>query len=187
MPKRLLKKLHELAISRPETAVFFFDEGRFGLQSTVGRYWGQKGVRPVIAMQTGYKSFYMYSAFNPADGYDVSLFLPLVNTAMMNVFLEAMQDALGGRDCILVLDQAGWHKSQALCVPENIELVYLPAYSPELNPVERLWRWLKRHSLRNQFHLNLESAMAAVQKGYQQTTREFLMSLCRCQYLLHYQ
>ena len=136
-------------------------------------------------MHTGYESFYMYSAVSPATGEDVSLFLPWVNTAMMNVFLEAMRGSLSGRKCILVLDQATWHSSQGLCVPENIELVHLPAYSPELNPVERLWQWLKRHSLRNQFHLNLESAMDAVQKCYQQTTRSFLMSLCRCKYLLH--
>ena len=82
-------------------------------------------------------------------------------------------------------DQAGWHNSQDLRVPKNIELVYLPAYSPELNPVERLWQWLKRHSLRNQFHANLESVINATQKCFQQTTRHFLMSLCRCQYLLH--
>jgi len=127
----------------------------------------------------------MYSAVSPATGEDVSLFLPWANTAMMNVFLETMQETLNGRDCLLVLDQAGWHSSQGLLVPKNIELVYLPPYSPELNPVERLWQWLKRHSLRNRFHINLESVMDAVQACFQQTTRHFLMSLCRCRYLLH--
>ena len=148
-PKRLLKKLHKLASVHPETVVFFFDEGRFGLQPITGKRWGLKGTRPTVAVQTGYESFYMYSAVSPATGEDVSLFLPWINTAMMNVFFEAMQEALNGRNCLLVLDQAGWHKSQGLLVPENIELVYLPPYSPELNPVERLWQWLKRHSLRN--------------------------------------
>ena len=174
-----------MADARPESTVFFFDEGRFGLQPVVGKHWGRKGVRPTVVTQTGYENFYMYSAVSPATGEDVSLFLPWANTSMMNVFLEAMQEALTGRDCILVLDQAGWHNAQDLRVPKNIELVYLPAYSPELNPVERLWQWLKRHSLRNQFHANLESVMNATQKCFQQTTRHFLMSLCRCQYLLH--
>ena len=136
-------------------------------------------------MQTGYANFYMYSAVNPVTGEDVSLFLPWVNTAMMHVFLEAMQEALNGRNCLLVMDQAGWHDSHDLRVPENIELVYLPPYSPELNPVERLWQWLKRHSLRNRFHSNLDSVMDAVQQCYQQTTRDFLSNLCRCQYLFH--
>ena len=132
-----------MANSRPESTVFFFDEGRFGLQPVVGRHWGRKGVRPTVVTQTGYENFYMYSAISPATGEDVSLFLPWANTAMMNVFLEAMEEALNGRDSILVLDQAGWHNSQDLRVPKNIELVYLPAYSPELNPVERLWQSLK--------------------------------------------
>ena len=74
-------------------------------------------------MQTGYENFYMYSAVSPTTGEDISLFLPQVNTVMMNVFLEAMQEALNGRDCFLVLDQAGWHKSGGLCVPKNIKLV----------------------------------------------------------------
>jgi hypothetical protein len=174
-----------MAIARPESTVFFFDEGRFGLQPTTGKVWGRKGARPIAVMQTGYENFYMYSAVSPATGEDVSLFLPWANTAMMNVFLEAMQEALNGRDCLLVLDQAGWHNSQDLCVPGNIELVYLPPYSPELNPVERLWQWLKRHSLRNQFHTSLASVMDAVQQCFQQTTKPFLMSLCRCRYLLH--
>jgi len=155
-----------MASARPEATVFFFDEGRFGLQPIVGKHWGRKGVRPAVATQTGYENFYMYSAVSPTTGEDVSLFLPWANTAMMNVFLEAMQEALNGHYCILVLDLAGWHNSQDLHVPKNIELVYLLAYSPELNPVERLWQWLKRHSLRNQFHPNLESVMNATQKCF---------------------
>jgi len=174
-----------MARARPESTVFFFDEGRFGLQPVVGKCWGRKGVRPTVVTQTGYENFYMYSAVSPATGEDVSLFLPWANTAMMNVFLEAMQKALNGRDCLLVLDQASWHSSHGLRVPKNIELVYLPAYSPELNPVERLWQWLKRYSLRNQLHPNLESVMDAAQKCFQQTTRDFSKSLCRCKYLLH--
>ena len=171
--------------ARPESTVFFFDEGRFGLQPVVGKLWGRKGVRSTVVTQTGYENFYMYSAVNPATGEDVSLFLPWANTAMMTIFLEAMQEALGWRCCLLVLDQAGWHNSQDLRVPKNIELVYQPAYSPELNPVERLWRWLKRHSLRNQFHTTLESVMNTTRKCCQKTTRPFLMSLCRCRYLLN--
>jgi transposase len=191
MPKRIfrlkrpLKKLREIATNSPESTIFFFDEGRFGLQLIVGKCWSRKGVRPMATVKTGYDNFYMYSAVSPATGEDVSLFLPWVNTAMMNVFLEALQKALNGRECLLVLDQAGWHSSRDLLVPQNIKLVYLPPYSPELNPVERLWQWLKRHSLRNQFHPNLESAMNAVQKCFQQTTRRFMMNLCRCLYLFH--
>jgi hypothetical protein len=175
-----------MAQQRPEAVVFFFDEGRFGLKPVTGRYWTHKGVRPVATMRHGYENFYVYSAVCPGTGEDVSLFLPWVNTSMMNIFLEHLQTALAGRFCFLVLDQAGWHKAKGLRIPPNIELVFLPPYSPELNPVERLWQWLKRHSLRNRFHKDLESVTKTVQVYMQQTTTHFLKSLCRCDYLLHY-
>jgi transposase len=163
--------------------VFFFDEGRFGQKPVLGRYWARKGIRPVVRVRPGYENFYVYSAICPATGEDSSLFLPWVNTTMMNLFLEHFQEALPGRACLLVMDQAGWHVSGDLNIPSNIELIFLPPYSPELNPVERLWQWLKRHSLRNRFHLNLESVMEAVQACIQQTTTSFLKELCHCQYI----
>jgi len=96
--KRLFKKLHERVSGCPEPIVFFFDEGRFGLQPVAGKLWGRKGVRQVATVQTGYANFYMYSAVNPATGENISLFLPWVNTAMMNVFLQAMQEALNAHN-----------------------------------------------------------------------------------------
>ena len=184
-PRRLLKKLLTLVHDRPDAAVFFFDEGRFGLKPVVGRRWTRKGVRPVATVRPGYESFYVYSAVCPATGEDVSLFLPWVNTAMMNIFLENLQEALAGRACLLVLDQAGWHSSKGLRIPPSIELVFLPPYSPELNPVEHLWQWLKRHSLRNRFYQKLEDVMDVVQGCMQRTSAHFLKSLCRNNYLLH--
>jgi transposase len=174
-----------LAQDNPDAVVFFFDEGRFGLKPVVGRCWSRKGVRPVTIVRPGYENFYVYSAVCPATGEDVSLFLPWVNTEMMNIFLETLKEALAGRDCLLVLDQAGWHNSGGLQVPDNIKLVFLPPYSPELNPVERLWQWLKRHSLRNRFYESLEKVMDAVQICMRQATASFLKSLCQCNYLLY--
>jgi transposase len=184
-PRRLLKKLLDLSLSKPDAEIFFFDEGRFGLKPVVGRCWARKGECAVVSVQPGYENFYMYSAVNPVTGEDISLFLPWVNTAMMNIFLENLGTALRGRHCLLVLDQAGWHTTDMLKIPINIELVYLPPYSPELNPVERLWQWLKRHSVRNRFYRNLDEVMEAVQSCLQQATDTFLKGLCRCNYLLH--
>jgi len=178
------KKLQDVASSRPDASMFFFDEGRFGTKSVVGRYWTRKDIRPIVTVQPGYENFYMYSAICPVTGEDVTLFLPWANTSMMNLFLEHFQEALSGRFCFLILDQAGWHVAGALKIPANVELIFLPPYSPELNPVERLWQWLKRHSLRNRFFENLENVMESVQTCFQQTTASFLADLCRCKYLL---
>ncbi|MDQ7832770.1 MAG: IS630 family transposase [Desulfovibrionaceae bacterium] len=170
---------------RPEAEIYFFDEGRFGFKPVTGRRWARKGVRPMTVVRPGYQNFYVYSAISPCTGEDVSLFLPWVNTSMMNLFLAYLSQSLGARRCFLVMDQAGWHVSVDLKIPVNIELVFLPPYSPELNPVERLWQWLKRHSLRNRCHENLEAIMDAVQDCLQGATPAFLKSLCRCGYLFH--
>ena len=165
--------------------MFFFDEARFGLKPVTGRLWAKKGVRPVVHVRPGYGNFYAYSAVCPATGEDVTLFLPRVNTGMMNIFLGELGKALGGRRCLLVMDRAGWHRSADLDVPENIEIVLLPPYSPELNPVERLWAWLKRHALRNRLHLTIDSVMDAAGAAMRMATAPFLKRLCRCDYLLH--
>jgi transposase len=96
-------------------------------------------------------------------GEDVSLFLPWVNTVMMNIYLKHLSSELGERSCLLVLDQAGRHSSVDLELPENIEPVYLPPYSPELNPVERLWQWLKMPQFTQSFFPDLDKAMDSVQ------------------------
>jgi len=140
----------------------------------------------VVTVRPGYENFYVYSAVCPATGEDVSLFLPWVNTDMMNIFLENLKVSLADRSCILVLDQAGWHISKDLQVPPNIKLVFLPPYSPELNPVERLWQWLKRHSLRNRYYRNLDHVMKSVMNCMQKATAPFLKRICQCNYLLYY-
>jgi hypothetical protein len=145
-------------------------------------------------VRPGYRSFYVYSAVCPATGEDVTLLLPWADTDMMNLFLGRMARRLKGRRCILVMDRAGWHTSRELKVPPNIRIVLLPPHSPELNPVERLWQWLKlrvrsrkrpkRHAVRNRLHLTLKSVMDAVSRRPRKTTAEFFRSICRCDYLL---
>ena len=106
------------------------DEGRFGLKSTYTRTWTRRGVTPVVRVLQGYKNFYAYSCVSPATGDHFTLFLPEVNTEMMSLFLEEFSQEHQGERILMVLDQAGWHASQGLAVPANIELLYLPPRSP---------------------------------------------------------
>ncbi len=163
--------------------VFFFDEARFGLRPAFGRRWAQKGERPVAVVRTGYLNFYAYSAVCPATGEDFTLRLSRVNTDVMNVFLSEMAAFLGGRECILVMDRAGWHVSKDLRVPPNIRMALLPPHSPELNPVERLWQWVKRHAIRNRKFVCLEEVERVVDKCLGFLTPGFLRRICRCSYL----
>lgn len=74
----------------------------------------------------------------------------------MNIFLEKFSAELGNQEIILVMDGASWHKAKDLMVPKNIEIFYLPPYSPDLNPIERLWAYIKKHTLRNKLYVKLE-------------------------------
>ncbi len=170
-------------LSSPKRLVFFFDEGRFGLKPTLGRYWARKGLRPIEQVKPGYQNFYVYSSVSPHTGKSFSLFLPWVNTEVMNVYLENLSAAYPEYRILLIWDQAGWHHSQELRVPPNIQIECLPPYSPELNPVERLWRWLRRHVSRNRLFECEEELMDALAEALQALTPSRLASLCRCSYL----
>ena len=82
---------------------------------------------------------YLFAAVNPVTGQSAALLSPTVNTDYMNAHLRIVSEQAGpGVQVLLVLDQAGWHVAKALEIPENITLLHLPPYSPELNPVERV-------------------------------------------------
>ena len=89
------------------------------------------------------------------SGQDISYIMPSVNTQAMNEFLACMSKDLGQKQAIVVMDCAGWHRSKDLKIPENIEIVLLPPYSPELNPAEKLWQYIKSHTIKNKVYETL--------------------------------
>jgi len=98
--------------------------------------------------QLAYQWAYIFTAIRPATGEDVTLVLPAVNAEAMQVFLDHVAASRPpDAHIVMVLDGAGWHRSGALVVPEAITLVVLPPYSPELNPVERVWLYLRERFL----------------------------------------
>ena len=122
------------------------DEARVGQKGGVTHVWYQKGVRPRGVRQQGFASAYLFGAVCPERGEGVALVLPEVSTAAMDVFLAELARAVpAGTHAALVLDGAGWHVSEGLTVPPNLTLIHPPPYSPELNPVERVWEYLQGH------------------------------------------
>lgn len=160
------------------------DEARFGQQGTTTRVWARTGSRPTAVKQTRYEWVYLYAAVEPATGASVALQAPSINTGTMNVFLKMLGDELGPDDhAVLIMDQAGWHKARALVVPDNITILYLPPYSPELNPVERLWAYLRSHYLSNRAYDDYQHLLNAGAEAWQLLTCEVLRSVCACPYL----
>ena len=99
---------------------------------------------------------YAYTALCPQNGDTVSLILPAVNTDMMNVFLRELSVQLHQYRVILLLDQAGWHLPGKVDTFDNIRLLPFPAYSPELNPVENFWKYV-REKLGNGFWESMDA------------------------------
>lgn len=163
--------------------VFFFDESRFGTHSKIGHAWLETGKRTPMPVKLGFKNFYLYSAIELGKGEHFTLEIPHVNTICMNVFLEEFSKNYPLDKILLVMDGAGWHRSKKLIVPNNIEIIYLPPYSPELNPVERFWEHIKRHTIRNKIYLTLNSIKDAVASFLNDLQAEFISSLCSFQFL----
>jgi transposase len=118
------------------------DEHRLGLVPVVRRVWAPRGQRPVARVRRRYEWLYVYAFVRPATGRSWWCLLPTVSLEAMGAALAAFaaEEGIGpDRRAVLVLDGAGWHAGATLAVPEGIDLVFLPPYSPELQPAERLW------------------------------------------------
>ena len=104
---------------------------------------------PVIKTMMGFEYRYLYKAASPKTGESFSLIMPDMTTESFNVFLKEFSKYLDERDVIVVMDNAPSHKSKRLEVSANIQIVYLPPYSPELNPIERVFQEIKKHFKNN--------------------------------------
>ncbi|MEO0688239.1 MAG: IS630 family transposase, partial [Cyanobacteria bacterium J06649_11] len=122
--------------------VWFFDEHRVGLKPILKKVWSPIGTRPTAVVQHQYEWLYVYGFVEPKSGKTLWYLIPRVNTLWMNVVLETFALETGANQdkiILLVQDQAGWHRSQKVNLPPGIETEFLPPYSPELQPAERLW------------------------------------------------
>jgi len=104
----------------------------------------------------------------------------------MNHHLRFISEQAGSdTHVILVLDQAGWHMAKALKVPENISLLYLPAYSPELNAIERLWGHLKSHYLSNRAYTGYDDLLNSCRDAWNRIAPEQFRSVCQTKWIQH--
>jgi DDE superfamily endonuclease len=145
LPDRLAEEVAAFALSRPLRRMFQ-DEARFGRISDVRHCWDKKPHRPMVRAMVTQQYTYAYgAAVSPVDGRFDSLILPSVSGECMplSLFLEEMAARYPDENIVMVLDGAGWHKNQDIKLPENLRTVFLPAYSPEINPQEHVWMALR--------------------------------------------
>ena len=137
----------------------FQDEAGFGRINKPKYCWCRKGLRPCVPCHHIREYRYAYGAVEPQTGESFFLVLPYCNTAWMNVFLRELSVAYPDDFILLATDGARWHKSKGLEIPSNIELISLPPYTPEMNPIEQIWAWLRLHGFRNEVFQTLEKVV----------------------------
>lgn len=120
--------------------VWAFDEHRLGLKPLRRRAWAKRGRRPIAISHHKYRWLYLYGFVHPASGAVDWWLANTVGVALFQAVLDAFAENVGvDKIIVLVLDNAGWHVSGKLRVPETIRLCFLPPYTPELQPAEHLW------------------------------------------------
>jgi transposase len=131
--------------------VWWQDEARVGQQGTLTRVWAERGSRPSAPRDRRYEWAYLFGAVCPERGVGAGLVLPYANADAMSLHLtEISKQVLPGAHAVVVLDGAGWHKlGGKLRVPNNVTLLPLPPYAPELNPGELIWQFLRQNQLSN--------------------------------------
>ena len=145
--------------------LMFQDEGRFPLLGSPRRCWAPRGTRPVVGARLERKYLYAFSAVSPHDGVLDSLVLPWVSAQTMSLFLAEVAQRHQDEFVLMVMDQAGWHLAGELVVPENMRRLFLPPYSPELNPAEHLWEALCEEYFANHVFDDPDAVERSLPKG----------------------
>lgn len=143
--------------------------------------WARTGTRPRVIQQKQFISTNIFGAVCPKYDKGFALILPDKDTEMMKIFLKEFSKSIpAGRHAVLVSDQAGWHKTPKLNIPSNISLLFLPPYSPELNPIEQLWRQLKHKWLANRCFEDYTDIMNSVANAWRSFTQTYgaIKKLC---------
>lgn len=142
--------------------IWFQDEARIGQKNGQVRQWARKGTRPRQPADQRYKNAYLFGAICPTRGIGAGLMLPGVNTHAMQLHLdEISQHVARNAHAAVLMDRAGWHTTAKLKVPSNITIILLPSRSPELNPVENIWQYLRANWLSNRVFNDYEAVIDA--------------------------
>jgi hypothetical protein len=148
--------------------------------------WARRGSRPTAVRQTQYDYLWVIAAACPATGAATGIIMPHLDTEVINLFLAEFSRQLGPEvHAVLIWDGAGFHTSRSLEVPRNVTLLRLPPYSPELNPVENLWHYLRSHYWSNRSYEDWEALKAAAVAGLMNvgTDAERVKTVCAAPYI----
>ena len=158
--------------------IYFEDESRIGLLTILRRVLTTRGIKPIAPYQHKFDNLYLFGAFSPINGDHFLLEMPACNSETFQVFMDEFSSQKPDEFKIVVLDNGAFHHAKRLKVPPNIALLFLPPYSPELNPAEKIWRFIKDH-LSMTIHKDLPALQNHVSQILQDhLTFERVKSIC---------
>ena len=152
---------------------------RIGQQGSTSRMWAKKGTRPLALKQQQFTYTYIYGAVCPSTGQAVGLVLPYANTTCMSLHIDEIAGSVPeGRHALVLMDGAGWH--QQCHARSNVSLLKIPPYSPELNPCEQVWQYIKDKWLKNRCYKDYDDILSVAVEAWQNFTTEDerIRSLC---------
>ena len=132
-----------------EIEVWYQDEARVGQKGSIEYVWAPIGSRPPMVRDNRHSSVHIFGAICPARAIGAAIIMPVVNTEAINLHLKEISIQVApSAHALLICDGAGWHQpGKRLMVPDNITLMPLPPYAPELNPMENVWDYLRGNKL----------------------------------------
>jgi len=162
--------------------LYFQDESRFGLITKEGRMLTAKGVKPICRSHQVYSYTWLFGAFSPITGDNFLIEFPVCNTDAFQIFLNEFSSEHPKTLIIMVLDNGAFHKAKKLKIPDNIKLVFLPPYSPELNPAEKMWARFKR-PFTNKLFNSLEEISLFIENASKEINKAIVRSTCAYKYI----
>ena len=158
----------------------FEDEAGFGRINKPRNCWCPEGIRPSVPCHHIREYRYAYGAVEPICGESFFLVLPYCNTDCMQVFLDELSGSYPNDLILLVCDGAGWHTTNALQIPENIQLLRIPPYTPEMNPIEQIWKQIRSMGFKNEVFPTLNAVIDRLCETICKLTKEQIKSItCR--------
>lgn len=143
----------------------FQDEARFGRMARIRRCWAPAGLRPEVSNGYEREFTYVYGAVSPLEGDHDWMICEKMNTAQMGVFLRQVSEAYPDEFIVMIVDGASSHVSKELDKPENIALLRLPAYSPQLNPQEHIWDEMREKYFPNRVFCDMAGVRNQLKEG----------------------
>jgi len=154
-------------ISTDKVDVWFQDEARFGQKNTTTHVWSPVGARPRAVRQQQFEYAYLFGAVCPARGIGEAIVVPWINKEVMHKQIELIANVTDpDRHAIVVMDGASWHNEELSAEFDNVSMIKLPPYSPELNPIEKVWSWMRQHHLANRTFKGYDDIVSSVCKAW---------------------